>query len=72
MVFETRSDTEGKVLEPLERQIPPSKYEILSCTEYSGKRDKGGLTEGEMDLVIFSPRQRIIVIEVKGGRIHYD
>ncbi|MGQ9603404.1 MAG: NERD domain-containing protein [bacterium] len=72
MVFETRSDAEREVLEALERQIPTSEYEILSCTEYTAKRDKGGLIEGEIDFLIFSPRQGIIVIEVKGGGIHYD
>lgn len=72
MVFETRSDAEREVLEALQRQLPTSEYEILSCTEYTADRKKGGITQGEIDVLIFSPKRGILVIEVKGGGIHYD
>lgn len=72
MVFETRSGAERQVLEALQRQLPSSEYEILSCTEYTADRLKGGIIEGEIDVIIFSPKHNILVIEVKGGGIHYD
>ncbi len=72
MIFEARSAAEKEVLEALERQLPSSEYEIIPCTEYISERDKGGMVEGEIDILIFNPKRGIVAIEVKGGGIQYD
>ncbi len=72
MVFEARSEAESEVAEALERELPHKHYEVLQSKEFIEHPDAGGFFEGEIDIVVFSPEDGILVIEVKGGGIEYN
>ena len=71
MAYQSQSDAETKVLNALQRKLP-TPWEIIPSTKYVTSEDDGPLRQGEFDVLVFHPEKGILLIEVKGGGIHYE
>lgn len=64
------SQAEEQVYQQLKR-LPPQWTVYYSCT-LSGFEAEQGLTDNEIDFVLYHPHWGVVVLEVKGGRIAYN
>lgn len=69
VIFASRA--EEKVYELLRAQLG-SQWRVFYSCSLSSFEDGHGLRDNEIDFVLYHPRLGIVVIEVKGGRIHYE
>lgn len=64
------SQAEERVYQQV-KKLPGDWSAYYSCT-LSGFEVEQGLTDNEIDFVLYHPKWGVVVIEVKGGRIAYD
>lgn len=65
------SNAELKLLQRLEQQLS-DEYTVLHSVAWISKPNGTGPRDGEADLLICHPRDGILVVEVKGGRVTLD
>ncbi|WP_404357090.1 NERD domain-containing protein [Methylotuvimicrobium sp. KM1] len=71
MLLELPSQAEAKVYRCL-RDSLDDRYLIIHGKSFIAPRKSGGHKDGEADFVIFSAKQGLLIIEVKGGGIRFD
>ncbi len=67
---ETQSSAERRLYEAFMRELSDD-WTVFHHVKRTGKID-GRLQDGEADFVIVHPSLGVLVLEVKGGRIHFD
>jgi len=72
MTAGARSTAEAYVYSILRRALDSPPYEVIPSVEFVVGRRGGGLSDGELDLLLFHPDHGILVLEVKGGGISYN
>lgn len=63
--------SEHKVYTALRDQLDDS-FVVFHSAAWLGRGQKGELSDGEADFVIAHAQMGVLILEVKGGRIHYD
>ena len=68
---DTQSNAERTLFAAFRDQLP-SDYHVFHSVAWQARNAQSGARDGEADFVIAHSQHGILILEVKGGRIHYD
>ncbi|MBU1746438.1 MAG: NERD domain-containing protein [Chloroflexi bacterium] len=68
---DTKSPAERRLYEAFAREMG-EEWVVFHHVPWIGNDDRGQPCDGETDFVVAHPNLGVLVVEVKGGRIHFD